>query len=255
MYLTITLEPHRDPFSLPVQYNRHLQSTIYRGLSKEVGGFFHDTGFEYESRRFKLFTFSRIIGKGTLDKANSALVFSGPISFVVSSPIKQFCSSLATGLLKMGNVQIASEEFSVSSVQVAEPKIETSSILVRCLSPVTVYSTMTRYDGTKYTVYFDPREPEFGRLVLSNLSKKYELLVQEGPPGDPPFGISPRGTPKLAVLEYKGTIIKGYTCRFLLEGPRDLLQVALDAGIGSKNSQGFGCIVPDHPIGAKDVFI
>jgi len=29
----------------------------------------------------------------------------------------------------------------------------------------------------------------------------------------------------------------------LLRGPSALLQLALDAGIGSKNSQGFGCIV------------
>jgi len=44
------------------------------------------------------------------------------------------------------------------------------------------------------------------------------------------------------IVKYKDFYVKGYTCRLELEGPRELLQLALDAGIGSKNSQGFGCV-------------
>ena len=38
--------------------------------------------------------------------------------------------------------------------------------------------------------------------------------------------------------------IKGWEGRFKLKGPKELLQVALDCGLGAKNSLGFGCIMP-----------
>jgi len=44
-------------------------------------------------------------------------------------------------------------------------------------------------------------------------------------------------------------------CFLRLKGPEAMLQVALDAGLGAKNSQGFGCIVPDAPVPAKEVYI
>ncbi|KGP75443.1 hypothetical protein JT05_10495 [Desulfosporosinus sp. Tol-M] len=47
--------------------------------------------------------------------------------------------------------------------------------------------------------------------------------------------------PRMHILEYKGGIIKGYSGMMLLSGPPPLLQIALDAGLGSKNSQGCGC--------------
>ena len=255
MFLTIELEPDVKDVAIPVQYNQHLQAAIYDGLSKDVGGFFHDTGFDYEGRRFKLFTFSRLMGKSTFDGASKMLNFEGRVMFIVSSPIKQFCSSLSVGLLKLGIVRIDSVPFSVRSVQVAEPKVQGTSLLVKCASPVTVHSTLSRYNGSKYTCYFETGEPDFDRLILLNLDKKFEILTQEVPPTSPPFKITPRGTPKRSILNYKGTVIKGYTCRFLLEGPQDLLQVALEAGIGSKNSQGFGCIVPDQAVPANNVYI
>ncbi|MFZ3132612.1 MAG: CRISPR-associated endoribonuclease Cas6 [Desulfosporosinus sp.] len=37
-------------------------------------------------------------------------------------------------------------------------------------------------------------------------------------------------------------MIKGYSGMMELSGPSQLLQVAIDAGLGSKNSQGCGCL-------------
>lgn len=44
------------------------------------------------------------------------------------------------------------------------------------------------------------------------------------------------------VFSYKNTIVKGYSGKLLISGPRGLLQMAVDSGLGSKGSQGFGCI-------------
>jgi len=50
------------------------------------------------------------------------------------------------------------------------------------------------------------------------------------------------GKNRLHVLTYKGTLIKGYSGRFVLEGDQNLIELALSSGLGSKNSQGFGYI-------------
>ncbi len=47
---------------------------------------------------------------------------------------------------------------------------------------------------------------------------------------------------RMKIINYKDTIIKGYTGKLRLSGPKELLQLAVDGGIGSKNSQGFGCV-------------
>ena len=39
--------------------------------------------------------------------------------------------------------------------------------------------------------------------------------------------------------------IKGWAGDFRLEGPEELLQTALDCGLGAKNSSGWGCVAPD----------
>ncbi|WP_221040635.1 CRISPR-associated endoribonuclease Cas6 [Gelria sp. Kuro-4] len=43
------------------------------------------------------------------------------------------------------------------------------------------------------------------------------------------------------VLYFKDTVVKGWLGQYVFEGDPAMLQVALDCGIGAKNSQGFGC--------------
>jgi CRISPR-associated endoribonuclease Cas6 len=50
------------------------------------------------------------------------------------------------------------------------------------------------------------------------------------------------GQVKMHVMKYKSTVIKGYSGKLLLTGPKELLQITVDAGLGSKGSQGFGCV-------------
>lgn len=164
------------------------------------------------------------------------------MALVVTSPDKRFCSSLSTGLLRTGAIHVGSECLHVDSIVASEDVVESSQITVRLLSPVVAYSTMTRYDGRKYTCYFAPREPDFERLVWENLKRKYEAFTGIAGTTFDSVKVMPMGEPRLAVLKYRDTVIKGYSCRLRLEGPVPLLQMAVDAGLGAKNSQGFGCL-------------
>lgn len=74
-----------------------------------------------------------------------------------------------------------------------------------------------------------------------NLQKKYKAFHgTDAPEGN--VKIEPIRQPKLSIIKYKNTIIKGYSGRFILSGPAPLLQIAVESGLGSKNSQGFGCV-------------
>ncbi|WP_448575536.1 CRISPR-associated endoribonuclease Cas6, partial [Thermomicrobium sp.] len=53
------------------------------------------------------------------------------------------------------------------------------------------------------------------------------------------LGVHPRAK---RLERYKGTWIEGWTGRFLIEGPPEYLRLALEAGLGAKNSQGFGYV-------------
>jgi CRISPR-associated endoribonuclease Cas6 len=78
-------------------------------------------------------------------------------------------------------------------------------------------------------------------LLTANLGKKYEAFYGSAPPAGE-VRARPLDRPRLHVTSYKNTVVKGYTCRLKLSGPQELLQLALDAGLGGKGSQGYGCV-------------
>jgi len=239
--LTVNLSPPERFTSLPVQYNHLLQGCLYHCLGDD-SSFYHDSGFRYEKRAFRMFCFSRFLGRSVFDRYSGTLRFSGSLRLVVTSPDRQFCSSLATGLLRVGAIHIGGQRLPVESIETSEVQVTESQIIVRMLSPVVAYSTMTRYDGGKYTCYFAPGDPDFQVIVSDNLKRKYLAFTGIDLGNEDSVRITPLGDPRLSVVTFKGTVIKGYTCRLRLEGPMPLLQMAVDAGLGSKNSQGFGCL-------------
>jgi len=106
------------------------------------------------------------------------------------------------------------------------------------LTPVTVYTTLFSKSGKKKTYYYSPFESEFAELITKNLFKKYEAFYKKHPRGS--FSIKPAGGLREKILKYKNFIIKGWIGKFEIKGTPKLLYFAYDAGLGAKNSQGFG---------------
>jgi CRISPR-associated endoribonuclease Cas6 len=223
---------------LPLEYNHLVQAAIYRTLDAELATFLHDYGFEGSGRRFKLFTFSRLFGKFQI--MNRQIVFFPPVRLIISSPVEAFCQSLVNGLLSYDGIQLGNEGLIVAAVRAEQPKVAASTIKFRLLSPVVAYSTLFRPDESKYTCYYQPGDGEFTRSAAENIRRKY-LASYNVPPPDGELEIRPLQQPKLHVMRFKGTVIKGYTGLLRLAGPEELLQMAVDVGLGSKNSMGFGC--------------
>ena len=242
MKAIITFKPEQT-VDLPINYNHIIQSWIYNSISPALADFLHNEGFQVGGRNFKLFSFSRLMGTFLMHPERQRIIYNGEIKLVITSPLNYFIEELANGVILARNVRIGSNELTVESVEVYEEDILKNEIIVKTLSPITVYSTLLRMDGRKYTAYFAPRDPEYNEMITTNLIKKCQAILQDDfdfEVGD--VKIEPLGKGKVNIIRYKDTIIKGYSGRLLLSGPQNLLNVAITCGFGSKNSQGFGCI-------------
>jgi len=226
---------------IPLQYNYIIQGIIYNSIEPELAAFLHEKGYESGTRKFKLFTFSRLLGKFQLDRKKSTIRFTDNLQLIISSPVDEFCQSIANGMLTRDRIRFGDNDAEVQKMMVQQFNVDKQEVVVRTLSPIVVYSTLLRPDGRKYTCYFQPGEPDYDHLVENNLRKKHNAFYGgQAPTGE--VKVKKLGQMKLHVVNYKNTVIKGYSGKLALTGPKELLQMAVDAGIGSKNSQGFGCV-------------
>jgi len=226
---------------LPIHYNHIVQSAIYNSVDSGMASFLHEKGFLDGKRIFKMFAFSLLRGQYTIEKKHNSIKFTGEVQLTVSSPVDEFCQSLVNTLLSRGYMRLGEADIAVERVYAQQFKVEKKEVFIRTLSPVVLYSTLLRPDGRKYTCYFQPGEPDYDKLLNSNLQKKYRAFYGTEPP-DGEVRAKAMGRQRMSIINYKGTIIKGYSGKLHLTGPVHLLQLAVDGGLGGKNAQGFGCV-------------
>ena len=225
--------------SLSTSYNRAVQGLIYHLLDNDYREFLHDQGYVCNKRHFKLFTFSKLLGRFKLK--GSYIVFERHVNLIVSSPIKTFIENLCNNLLKTQEIEIEINKLRIESIEfLHEPEI-TNNIIIYTLSPIIVYSTLFTRDNKKKTYYYSPFEEEFSELITKNLIKKYQLLSSQMLEGRT-IKIEPIGRVKEVITSFKGTIIKGWNGRFKISGEKELILTGYRCGLGAKNSAGFGMI-------------
>jgi len=227
---------------LPLHYNHLLQSLIYHNLEKGLREFLHQEGFKYEKRSYKCFTFSRLLGKAII-KGKRILLFS-PVELILSSPKAEILEGFARGIVNRDELVIGENRLYLESIDVQRTPPLQDKVRIKMLSPLTIYSTLKNGEGKKKTYYYNPWEGDFSPLLRDNLLRKYEALYGVSGEGKE-FRISPLGVRREdeKIIIYKGTVIKGWMGKYELEGDGELLRLAYEAGLGAKNSQGFGCFV------------
>ena len=228
-------------------YNNILQGLIYQFLDRIDAAWLHKNGFESGSRKFKLFVFSGIRERGAVDRKTQTFKFSNKISFYLSSPVDWIMTQFAGNIIRSRNFNFGSNTVSVESISVMKDQaIDNDSITVRALTPIEVHSTLIKPDGKKLTYYYSPLENEFGRLINDNLMKKWQAFYKKDAPGDilikPLFSGGRNERIRYFVNGDRKTVIKGWVGKYELSGSMELLKFALDVGLGSRGSQGFGMI-------------
>ncbi|MGC8935388.1 MAG: CRISPR-associated endoribonuclease Cas6 [Thermoproteota archaeon] len=235
MRVRINLRGRSKDLSFPLSYNPLIQAAIYSNVSPELSKFLHDKGFTYEKRHFKLFTFSRLFGKYKI--IGDRIYFEQEVSFFISSPVDQVVKEIAETLLKRGFLALGQNKLEVTNIYFPKTPELKNRIKIKMLSPVTVYSTLLTPDGKKKTYYYSPFEDEFQNLIDLNAKKKYFLLSHREVKSR--IRIEPEKVREVVVM-YKDMVIKGWTGLFGLRGPKTLIKTVYEAGLGSKNPQGFG---------------
>ena len=231
---------------LPIQHNHLIQGFIYGSISPRLAEILHNEGFEANNRKFKLFTFSRIIGNYKIDEKNNSVTFSSPFKLIISSALNQFIEELGNEMLTKEDLKIGRNNVKVNSIEISKPDFKENKIKIKALSPITIYSTLKKADGKKKTYYYSPFEKEFSQLISENARKKFVAFYKNKnkviePKGDiklTPLKVNPNNQ---KIINYKGTIIKGWMGVYELSGDKELIKLTHDTGLGGKNSQGFGC--------------
>ena len=116
-------------------------------------------------------------------------------------------------------------------------------VILKALSPITVRETLETDNG-KYTYYYSPHEEAFSQRIIANLAEKVRIWYGRAiEPGDAyciPYAVDERKN--FHPMSFKGTWVKGWTGLYRFRATREYFQMALDAGLGERNSGGFGCV-------------
>ncbi|GAB3498181.1 CRISPR-associated endoribonuclease Cas6 [Spirosoma knui] len=260
MQFRLTLVPTARQTLVPFNYAYRLSAFIYTVLAdadKQYADFLHAKGYEFSStRRFKLFTFSDLIMPGAKadPKAGGIWVNSPYIEWIVSFYVDKAAQHFIMGLFQDQRCVIASPkhraEFVVERVEAVPVEIKTNTVTLRTLSPVVI----AEKDERGMDQYLHPADEQFGPLLISNLVAKWASVpVAAGADEFTDYALTyqllpGRHDPKSRLVTIKEnsreeTKLRGYYgFQFELTGPQELLELAVLAGVGRYNAEGFGCV-------------
>ncbi|MFS8542000.1 MAG: hypothetical protein LOD89_07915, partial [Tissierellales bacterium] len=102
---------------LPIHYNHMIQGFIYKNISnRDFREFLHEEGFKNNNRRFKLFTFSRLIGKYEYNKEKKTITFIDNFNLVVCSIIDDFINDFVKTCLFSENLYLNNQKINLIGV-------------------------------------------------------------------------------------------------------------------------------------------
>ncbi len=245
MHITFSFtSPENSCIRLP-SANLHLfQSMLYSLLPSDMAAKIHDEGFDSDGRKMKLFAMGWPCSCARPQFGENTIIFPLPVKLTVSTPINELMKGLTAGAMSRDDIRIGNNHLTCGGIEKKEYRADSHTITVKTLSPVTCYDSVER-NGRNYTKYFTPEDDEFQTGIYINLQRKYRLLNPDKDIPSERFTIKAIGHVKERVSMFeKGGLfpVKGWWGKFRLEGSREILQTALDCGLGSKNSSGWGCI-------------
>ncbi len=233
---------------LPINYQEWLTAAIYGLLAhsdEEYARRLHDDGYpDQDGRRFKLFTFSWLRGSRRRVEGDVLHFAPGPLEWLVTSPVEDFLSHLANGLLSAGMLRIGTTVLSISQIEMLPAPRFAQNTACTCLGPIV--AALPLPDGR--TRYLRPSDGDaFSEAVRRNLVRKYRLLHGNAPADDrfaltfdPAYLARTNGGTKL--VTFKGIHLVGAFAPFTLSGSVDLMRVGYEAGFGEKNAAGCGMV-------------
>lgn len=249
MHITMTFASQdRDFITLPIAFLYLSQALIYKMLPEHLSSFLHNSGYYGGGKNMKLFAMSwpHVLTPPTIN--GDHISFSTPMQLIVSTPVKDISDALLSGAMGAKDLRLGSNHLKCIRVSAEQQTADGNTLSADTMSPITC-SIRDRISGR--TTYFEPDTPEFREAVDRNLRRKFRALHPGALVPDAAVDITYIGDISECAASFSkknNFTIKGWRGRFQLNGPEELLQTALDCGVGIKNSSGWGCITKANSV-------
>ena len=257
MRFKITLNRTGRQRMLPMDYQYYLSAWIYNVIGKadpEFSDFLHNEGYSSGNKKFKLFCYSPLnFGRPTLWKEKALFeIHTNQLFLSVSFNLAEAAEKFIIGLFNNQQVYVGDQfnglDLLVSQVErLPEPQLK-STMNYRAISPVVI---SLKDENNKYAQYLAPTVANYTDLLRQNLWNKYHSTPNVAfLPEDLNFQFKLKGEPKSKLVTVKPytpeqSKVRGFVFDFTISCPAEIHQLILAAGIGEKNSMGFGWIVED----------
>jgi CRISPR-associated endoribonuclease Cas6 len=246
---------------LQYNYNYQLSSAIYNFLrfgSKEFSAFLHDSGYRYDGKAYKLFTFALQFEKPRFTREGITLQSPKAYLFVTSAVADSFVQNFVVGAFESARLTLQGRSspltFDVTSVESLRPPEIHESMKFKLMSPLVLSTKYDAEDKAKihYLRYDDP-PAEIDRILAKNLTNKFNSIYDNQKETGSVSLAWDAAYIKKRLQENKAlssltkfevgaeTIeVKGINVPFTLTGDRELIKIGYECGFGEKNSMGFG---------------
>ncbi|WP_375448594.1 CRISPR-associated endoribonuclease Cas6 [uncultured Fibrella sp.] len=261
MQFTLRLLAAEPSTRIPFNYQYLLTGWLYRVLADADTAyteFLHGQGYQAGRKTFRLFTFSdfRMHGYEVRPREGCFVLTSPIVDWTISFYVEKAAEVFIIGLFQDQQLTLMNRhlraDFTVERVETLPLPPLTNVLTVRTLSPIVI----AEKDETGMDQYLHPYDDAFGPLLLINLIDKYRSIQTGTNNGDnvPELGdFSYKPLTKASLIRSRLVTIKEgspqetklrgwYNVDFELRGPTEVLEVALLAGVGRYNAEGFGCV-------------
>lgn len=221
---------------ITANYKHYIQAFIYNALkSNDRFDDLHNIGYKVDNRPFKLFVISDIIGSFEYTNNNKNLLFKTDSYFELASVDEDLIIHVVNYLslnnfIHIGKTVIEHNGYKIIS---KNPSLDKDEYTFYSISPVTCYRIID-----KKTHYYCPSDQEFCDLILGNMQKKASILY-------PDKTISPQITEikelRKRLVHFKNSFIIAFDIELKIRKMnKEIFDLILLTGVGSKNSLGFG---------------
>ena len=255
MRLMLTLR-HSPNSILPKDYEYLISSWIYKTLwqsNTEFATWLHNEGYDFNDRKYKLFTFSELMPERYETPLNKGqfILKTGPSVLILSFKIPDAFQIFVAGLFRQGNFSLGDRrhqvDFSIEAIETLAKPIFQPVMRFRLHKPCLISQQTEEH---KYAKYLHPEDADFAPLFFKNLLHKTAAALQPTIPGvkmsveaDADWRLRILSEPKRRMTTIKDTRYIGYKFDFEIAAPPALIETGYFAGFGEKNSNvGFGFV-------------
>ncbi len=236
---------------IPFSYLYECSAVIYKILSrsdKAFAAWLHDNGFAADNKKFKLFTFSFLDIPKYKKYGDKIEILSDHMDWQISFLPERSTQEFVQGLFKEQQLEIGTRQASVrcrvqNVSMLPEPNFN-EKMIFRTISPVCI---QLKRDDESFE-YISPDHHQAEKILRSNALDKYKAFYgNDYTKTNFPFHMHLLSKPVSKLITVKAgtteeTKIRGYLFKFILYAPIDLMKIIYHAGLGGKNSLGFGIV-------------